>query len=192
MAKHLQNNPEINVQDWLSKIVEQILTQNLSTPHVDLENIKLALKEAVKPESTLQDTETVLNVIDIFNVPKVVYDQNKKKYTVMKTNKELFPDAQYKSLVFKERLDLLWFKTQKHPIFAPTKFGKIDENKLELVPIEYLLSESKTNNICVMGLLSQLTEGQFYLEDYTGAVKIDLKNTISFYFIYKNHSLLTI
>ncbi|XP_008205450.1 DNA polymerase epsilon subunit 2 [Nasonia vitripennis] len=176
IAKHLQNNPDLDPKSWLTKVVEQILTQNLPTAQVELENIKQALKECVKPESTLKESESVLNVIDVFTVPKVVYDLNKKKYVLQKINEELFPDAKYKSLVFKERLDLLWYRTLKHATFAPSKFGKTEENKLQLVPIEYLLSESKTKDVCVMGLLAQLKEGQYYLEDYGGSVKINLKD----------------
>ncbi|XP_014205834.1 DNA polymerase epsilon subunit 2 [Copidosoma floridanum] len=175
VAKHLQSNPELDPESWLTRVVEQILTQNLTTPQVDIEHIKLAIKECIKPESTLQETETVLNVIDAFTVPKVVYDLNKQKYVIEKADFDLFPDAKHKSLVFKERLDLLWYKTLKHPIFAPSKLGRTDENKLQLVPIEYLLSECKTKNVCIMGLLSQITEGHFYLEDYGGSVKLNLK-----------------
>lgn len=180
IAKHLQNNPDLDPKSWLTKVVEQVLTQNLPTAQVELENIKQAIKECVKPESTLKESESVLNVIDVFTVPKVIYDLNKKKYVIQKMNEELFPDAKYKSLVFKERLDLLWYRTLKHATFAPSKFGKTENNKLQLVPIEYLLSKSKIKDVCVMGLLAQLKEGEYYLEDYGGSVKINLKDAISF------------
>lgn len=180
MAKHLQSRSEIDANDWLTKIVEQILTQKLSTPHVDIEHIRLALTECMKPESTLKETETTFNVIDVFTVPKVTYDISKKKYVLQNSDYDLFPDASCKSLVFKERLDLLWYRTQKHSLFSGPAFGRSEEKKSELVPIEYLLSESRTRNVCVMGLLAQLTEGQYYLEDYGGSVKLNLKNTISF------------
>jgi DNA polymerase epsilon subunit 2 len=180
VAKHLQNNPNLEPEAWLTKIVEQILTQNLPTANVDLENIKYALKESFKPESTLKETESVLNVIDVFTVPKVLYDPNKKKYIVQAASRNLFAGAADKSSVFKERLDLLWYRTQKHVSFAPAKFGRAKEDRLQLVPIEFLLSESKTDNVCIMGLLSQLTEGQYYLEDYTGSVKVNLQDAISF------------
>ena len=183
MAKHLQSNPELDPESWTTRIVEQILTQNLKTPSVNIENIKLALKECVKPESVLKETETVLNVIDTFTISKIVYDLNKKKYVAQNVDHDLFPDAKYKSLVFKERLDLLWYRTLKHSIFAPSKFGHTDENKLQLVPIEYLLSKSKTRNVCIMRLLAQLTEGQYYLEDYGGSIKINLKDAISFLYL---------
>ncbi|KAJ8674104.1 hypothetical protein QAD02_005366 [Eretmocerus hayati] len=180
LAKRLLTNYGESAEKELTKIVEQILLQNLSSPHVDLENIQLALKECHRPASTMQDTETVLNVIDVFTVPKVVYDLNKQKYTLQSTSLDLFSDAMKKSLVYKERLDLVWYRTQKHAVFAPSKFTNTEEKKEQLVPIEYLLSESKTSDICVMGILAQLEEGQWYLEDHSGSVKINLANTISF------------
>ncbi|XP_058796791.1 DNA polymerase epsilon subunit 2 [Phymastichus coffea] len=177
VAKHLQSRSELDPKDWLTKIVEQILTQKLSTPRVDIEHLRLALAECLKPQSTLKETETTLNVIDVFTVPKVGYDIDKKKYILQNNDYDLFSDASYKSLVFKDRLDLLWYRTQKHSLFSTTKFERSEEKKSELVPLDYLLSESKTRNVCVMGLLAQLTEGQYYLEDYGGSVKLNLKDT---------------
>lgn len=179
VAKSLQNNPKLDFETGLNQLIDQILTQNLKTRRISVDDIKLALTECFKPASTLKDTETVFNVIDAFTIPKVLYDLDKQKYILRPADFDLFPDAEYKSLLFKERLDLLWYKTLKHSAFEPSKFGKIGEKKLQLVPIDFVLSESKTD-VCIMGLLSQITEGQYWLEDFTGKIKINLKNAISF------------
>lgn len=163
--------------------MDHIFEQNPGSPHVTLESIDKAIKECARPDTILQDSETVFSVIDTFKVPKVVYDQGKKKFVLRKIEADLFPDASHKSKVFKHRLELLWHRTQRHELFTPLKFGETNDERYELTPIEYLLSESKIGHVYVMGLLSQLTEGQYYLEDTGGSIKIDLTKAISFFWV---------
>lgn len=155
---------------------------NLETPHITLNHVKEAIKECLRPEDSLQESETILNVINATDIPKVVYDIEKKKFVIEKVTSELFADALHKSSIFRDRLELLRQVTLKQEPFAPRKLGEVNVEKYELVPIEFLLSNcSKPGEVYVMGILSQLTEGQYYLEDSDGSVKLDLKKTISFY-----------
>jgi DNA polymerase epsilon subunit 2 len=53
--------------------------------------------------------------------------------------------------------------------------------KFKLQPIEFLLSSSgKVKEVIVLGLLTQLREGRYYLEDPTGILQLDLSEAISF------------
>ncbi|CAK9814392.1 DNA polymerase epsilon subunit 2 [Anthophora quadrimaculata] len=167
LAKELLNVEEGERETWLTEIAEQVLTQNLSDPHVTVENLKLAIQERIRPD-TLKSTETIINVIDIFEVPKVTYDLSKKKYVLTTVRSDVYPEAQHKSAIFKERFNLLWYRTLRHELFNPPKLGEKKTDWIELIPIEYLLSETKKGHVYVMGLLTQLTEGQYYLEDTGG------------------------
>lgn len=183
LAKELLNEEEHKRKTWLIQIVEQILAQNLNDPHITLANLKLAIEECVRP-NTLKTTETVLNVIHAFDIPKIKHNLSEKKFVLTTILPDLYPGAQYKSLIFKDRFELLWYRTLRHELFVPPKLGEKKENWIELVPIEYLLSESKGGNVYVMGLLTQLTEGQYYLEDTGGTIKVDLEKAISFKSLY--------
>ncbi|XP_054011189.1 DNA polymerase epsilon subunit 2 [Hylaeus anthracinus] len=174
LAKELLNVEEDERKNWLTQIVEQVLAQNLNDPHVTVEHLKLAIEECVRPD-TLKATETVLNVIDAFEIPKIKYDLSEKKFVLSTVMPDLYPEAQYKTSLFKERFELLWYRTLRHELFIPPKLGERKDNWIELVPIESLLSESKMGSVYVMGLLTQLTEGQYYLEDTGGTIKVDLR-----------------
>ncbi|XP_015609962.1 DNA polymerase epsilon subunit 2 isoform X2 [Cephus cinctus] len=163
-------------ESWLIKIVEQILSQNLENPRIELDHIKKAIIECMRPENSLKHTETILNVINALDIPKVTYDMERRKFVLEKIGINMYPDATYKSLIFRDRFNILWHRTLKHPMFLAPKLGETSIGRCKLTPIEYLLSESRTINVYVMGLLSQLVEGQYYLEDISGVVKIDLKN----------------
>ncbi|XP_076749484.1 DNA polymerase epsilon subunit 2 [Xylocopa sonorina] len=174
LAKELLNVEQNEREVWLTKIVEQVIAQNLSDPHVTVENLKLAIEECIRP-NTLKDTETVLNVINVFHVPKIKYDLSKNRFILESVTLEFYGDAQYKSTIFKDRYELLWYKTMRHELFIPPKLGEKKQNWIELVPIEHLLSENKKGSVYVMGLLAQLVEGQYYLEDPGGSIKVDLR-----------------
>ncbi|XP_018397360.1 PREDICTED: DNA polymerase epsilon subunit 2 [Cyphomyrmex costatus] len=173
LAKQLLKIPQNERESWLNRIIELILAQNLDDPHIRAEHIKIAIEECLEPNK-LKDTETVFNVIEGYNIPKIQYDISKKKFII--DNESSYPETQYKSLVFKYRFEMAWYKTLRHKQFLSSKFEK-QTHKTNLIPIEYLLSELRTENVCIMGLITQLMEDQYYLEDTSGTVKIDLSNT---------------
>ncbi|XP_034192856.2 DNA polymerase epsilon subunit 2 [Osmia lignaria lignaria] len=174
LAKELLKVEENERISWLTQIVEKVLAENLDNPHINVDTLKLAIEECVRPD-TLKSTETVINVIDLFNAPKIKYDLSKRKFVLETIRPDIYTEARYKTEIFKNRYELLWYRTLRHDLFSPPKLGEKKDDWIELVPIEHLLSENKSGNICVMGLLTQLTEGQYYLEDLGGTIKIDLR-----------------
>lgn len=54
----------------------------------------------------------------------------------------------------------------------------------QISPIQSLVGQ--TGRRWVMGVISQLEDGHFYLEDLTASVEINLSNAISFFFIWPN------
>lgn len=178
LAKQLLSVEEDERKTWLTQIVERVLAQNLSSPHIDVDHLKLAIEECVKPD-ILKSTETVFGVINAFDIPKIKYDLRRMKFVLETVTPDLYPEARHKSEIFKNRFELLWYRTLRHELFAPRKLGEKKDKNIELVRIEYLLSESRKESVCVMGLLTQLTEGQYYLEDTDGTIKVDLRRAIS-------------
>ncbi|XP_034941329.1 DNA polymerase epsilon subunit 2 [Chelonus insularis] len=175
IARQLKTVSADEREVWLINITDQLSNLNLSTPHITLEHVKEAIKECLRPDDALHESETIFNVINMFNIPKVIYDIDKKKLTLQKVSSELFVDAIHKSSIFRDRLSLLKYVTLKQEPFAPKKIREISEEKYELTSIEQLLSNCRNGDVFVMGILSQLTEGQYYLEDAGGAIKVDLK-----------------
>lgn len=167
-------------QQWLAKLAEQLLSQNLKSSQIQLADLKKAIEATMTPEDDLNSQQffTVVNAADI---PRINYDLTKRKFVVEQSQIDLYPDnANWKTEVFKRRLELLWNRTLRNPLFLESKFTDVNEEKVKLTQIEFLLSEAVTGTVHVMGILSQLTEGQLWLEDCGGSVKVDLKGAISF------------
>lgn len=176
LAKQLLIISENKRESRLKQIIELILSQNLNDSHISAEHLNLAIKECLEPNK-LKDTETVFNVINGYDIPKIKYDKCKQKFIIDSKNSY---EAECKSLIFKHRFEMIWHKTLRNKQFLSSNIEKQQTNKINLITIEYLLSELRTGNVCVMGLITQLTENQYYLEDISGTVKIDLSSTISF------------
>lgn len=86
--------------------------------------------------------------------------------------------ANSKADMFRTRYELIFSKTLRNPKFRPSASGNFSSRKgspyYELTGIESL-SGSKGDKL-VLGMLTQLEQGVWYLEDLNGDVKIDLSD----------------
>jgi len=175
LAKRLLTIPEGERETWLNRIIELILAQNLSDPHVGVKHVKIAIEECLEPNK-LKDTETVFNVIGAYDVPKIKFDVSRRKFIIDDESSPI-SEARYKSLIFRRRYEMLWHRTLRQKQFLSSRFEKQDTVQTNLIPIECLLSEQRSGKVRVMGLLTQLREDEYHLEDTSGTVRIDLSDT---------------
>lgn len=125
----------------------------------------------------MDETETVFTVINAFDVPSFVFDSERNKYVSDTSPRSFLPDASQKAAYIKARYTMLWQRTIRHELFAPTVSGTTSRaKKFQLRLIEQILSTSYMADVVVLGLLTQLTEGKLYIEDPTGIVPLDLTN----------------
>lgn len=91
--------------------------------------------------------------------------------------RNLLPPANIRADFLLDRYTMLWQRTNRHDLFsAPIPGTANAAKKFQLRKIETLLSSSSLKEIVVLGLLSQLTENKFHIEDPTGSVPIDLSH----------------
>ncbi|XP_011550188.3 DNA polymerase epsilon subunit 2 [Plutella xylostella] len=178
VAEQLASLTSQERQKTIDKLTAHILRQCLSQPVLEKEQVETALKEC--SSSGLEETETVLNVIDAFSIPKLNYDNERKRFLKdVNSPNNLFPDPKWKAQFLIDRYTIIWQRTIRNKLFAQEKLpGYESEKNFELRKIEVLLSSSsRIDEVIVLGLLTQLTEGKFYLEDPTGSVLLDMSQT---------------
>lgn len=144
-------------------------------PVIEKDQIESAYKE-ISTEG-LEEGETVFNVIDAFKIPKLVYNNERKMFTVRKPmDINLFPEPSSKSAFLIDRYNVIWQRTIRNKLFAKDcEPGSKKESNFKLRKIEVLLStSSRVENVVVLGLLTQLIEGKYFLEDPTGSLPLDL------------------
>ncbi|GFG31082.1 hypothetical protein Cfor_00693, partial [Coptotermes formosanus] len=188
MVSQLLPVEEAEYDEWLEKLIEQIQKQSLVSSVLEKQHIELAIQDCIR--SGLNETETILNVISAFEVPRFEYNSVRKKFLKVNTGSDhaetphLFDIPSIKGSLFRERYAILHQRTQRHELFTPAIPGMNSDDaghKFKLQPIEFLLSSSgKVTEAVVLGLLTQLREGRYYLEDPTGILQLDLSEAISF------------
>jgi len=74
---------------------------------------------------------------------------------------------------------MLLQRTLHHDLFSPTIVRGLDisdtKKKFQLRPVEFLIgSSTKVEGVVVLGMISQMKEGKYFLEDMSGNVELDL------------------
>lgn len=116
-------------------------------------------------------------MINAFDVPKYKYDPDRKKYYLENKKRSLLPPASVRSEFLQDRYTMLWQRTSRHELFSERIAGTSTETKkFQLRKVESLLASTCVREIVVLGLLAQLKENKYYIEDPTGAVPVDLSS----------------
>jgi len=162
---------------WLTVITENLQSQKLLTPHVERAALEKAINELNRVG--LDEGETVFALIDAFTVPRYRYNQRVKKFELDTQPRQLLTAPRMKSDYMQQRYAMLLQKTLRHDLFAPAVIqdgvgAEAQAKKFKLQFAENLLATSSVKEAVVLGLLTQLKEGKFYVEDPTGCVQLDL------------------
>nr|ABY20543.1 SD18661p [Drosophila melanogaster] len=162
---------------WLTVITENLQSQKLLTPHVERAALEKAINELNRVG--LDEGETVFALIDAFTVPRFRYNQRIKKFELDTQPRQLLTAPRMKSDYMQQRYAMLLQKTLRHDLFAPAVIqdgvgAEAQAKKFKLQFAENLLATSAMKEAVVLGLLTQLKEGKFYVEDPTGCVQLDL------------------
>ena len=177
VLSHL-NKSEFEI--WLERVVESVQKQPLESTAIDKEIVEAAVQEI--NQNSEEDNDKVFNLIDAFNTPRFVYNSDRKKFLPSQNVKAaLHGTAKDKADMFRERYNILRQRTMRHELFTPATVASAGQraSKFELKTIEFLLgSSSFIENVIVLGMLTQMKEGLFWLEDPTGVVKLDLEKAL--------------
>ncbi|XP_059514812.1 DNA polymerase epsilon subunit 2 isoform X3 [Myotis daubentonii] len=155
LTEALQSISEVELEDALEKIIDAVEKQPLSSNMIERSVVEAAVQEC--SQSVDETIEHIFNIIGAFDIPRFVYNSERKKFLpLLMTNHpkpNLFGTARDKAELFRERYTILH----------------------QLKTIETLLGNTtKIGDVIVLGMITQLKEGKFFLEDPTGTVQLDL------------------
>ncbi|XP_055990130.1 DNA polymerase epsilon subunit 2 isoform X2 [Sorex fumeus] len=154
LIEALQSISEVELEDALDKIIDAVEKQPLSSNMIERSVVEAAVQECSQSVD-----ETILLLT---NQPPP----------------SLFGTARDKAELFRERYTILHQRTHRHELFTPPVIGSHPDesgSKFQLKTIETLLgSTTKIGDVIVLGMITQLREGKYFLEDPTGTVQVDL------------------
>uniref|UniRef100_A0A7S4I565 DNA polymerase epsilon subunit n=1 Tax=Odontella aurita TaxID=265563 RepID=A0A7S4I565_9STRA len=126
-------------------------------------------------------TDEAVQLLDAFQMPRLAYDSMRKQFTLMTDSSEersLFAEAPHKADMYAQRYGLIQQRILRQDLFRPrlvTADGRrSDESNAThvLTPVESLLGQSGLKFL--LGMIVQVEEGRYYLEDTTAQVPMDL------------------
>ncbi|KAM8833178.1 DNA polymerase epsilon subunit 2 isoform 2-T2 [Synchiropus picturatus] len=172
-------NPS-ELEDVIEKVLDAVEKQPLSSSMVDLSVVEVAVQDCT--QSCDETIDNVFNIIGAFDVPRYIYSVERKKFVPLSMTNNPAPSlcgrSRDKAELFRERYTILQQRTHRHELFTPPAIGTVVEegqNKFQLKTIEALLgSTAKLGEVIVLGMITQLKEGKFYLEDLSGTVQLDM------------------
>uniref|UniRef100_A0A8C9G502 DNA polymerase epsilon subunit 2 n=1 Tax=Pavo cristatus TaxID=9049 RepID=A0A8C9G502_PAVCR len=154
LTETLQSLNEEEFEDVIDKIIDAVEKQPLSTNMIELSTVEGAVQECSQASD-----ETILSMTN-FPVPN------------------LFGTARDKAELFRERYSILQQRTHRHELFTPAAVvvhPDDSRSKFQLKTVETLLGNTaKVGEVIVLGMITQLKEGKYFLEDPTGVVQLDL------------------
>uniref|UniRef100_A0A8C6WA18 DNA polymerase epsilon subunit n=1 Tax=Nannospalax galili TaxID=1026970 RepID=A0A8C6WA18_NANGA len=180
LTEALQSVNELEFEDTLDRIIDAVEKQPLSSNMIERSVVETAVQEC--SQSVDETIEHIFSIIGAFDIPRFVYNSERKKFLpLLMTDHpapKLFGIARDKAELYRERYTILHQRTHRHELFTPPVIGAHPDesgSKFQLKTIETLLgSTTKVGDVIVLGMITQLKEGKFFLEDPTGTVQLDL------------------
>uniref|UniRef100_A0A0E0PHW5 DNA polymerase II subunit 2 n=1 Tax=Oryza rufipogon TaxID=4529 RepID=A0A0E0PHW5_ORYRU len=124
--------------------------------------------DAASPAAT--SARSALRVVDSFVVPRFHYDPIKKVFYEHTSRLAIHGEAGDKAALYRDRYQVLLQRLARDIYFSKPAFDTVmtEDDNCEITSIQSLIG--CTGRRWIMGVISQLEERQFYLEDLTGAV----------------------
>ncbi|XP_029349888.1 DNA polymerase epsilon subunit 2 [Echeneis naucrates] len=180
LVEVLESVSPSELDDVIERVLDAVEKQPLSSSMIELSVVESAVQDCAQTSNETIDNG--FNIIGAFDVPRYIYSVERKKFLPISMTRHPVPSlcglARDKAELFRERYTILQQRTHRHELFTPPAIGVAVEegqNKFQLKTIEALLgSTAKLGEVIVLGMITQLKEGKFYLEDPSGTVQLDM------------------
>lgn len=188
-----QHGDLTDVASFLEKIFEHLSRPGATHDSIVSAEVASQITSRISSKEPAQDgdpvvatgLEHVFEVIDAFAVPKWRPDSKSAGVQIVRNTAGIAGLPLQKAQLFRERYELVRSKTLRNEQFTPPASRILARGKnpyLQLTGIESLAGTR--DDRLVLGMLTQLEEGSWYLEDLHGSIKVDLSNvdtTAGFY-----------
>uniref|UniRef100_A0A674IMJ6 DNA polymerase epsilon subunit n=1 Tax=Terrapene triunguis TaxID=2587831 RepID=A0A674IMJ6_9SAUR len=169
LIEALQSVNELELEDVIENIIDAVEKQPLSSNMIERATVEAAVQEC--SQSLDETIEHIFNIIGAFDVPRYVYNSERKKFLPLSMTNHpapnLFGTARDKAELFRERYTILQQRTHRHELFTPSAIGAHPDDsrsKFQLKTIETLLGNTaKVGEVIVLGMITQLKEVGYIL-----------------------------
>ncbi|CAD6265250.1 unnamed protein product [Miscanthus lutarioriparius] len=163
--------------DALDLLLDELDKEPLQSSILDRDAVRRVVALLVEAEEALDaaspavtSARSALRVVDAFLVPRFHYDPIKKVFYEHTGRLAVHGEAGDKASLYRDRYQVLLQRLSRDKYFSKPAFDTVatEDSSCEITSIQSLIG--CTGRRWIMGVISQLEERQFYLEDLTGAV----------------------
>uniref|UniRef100_A0A673FE52 DNA polymerase epsilon subunit 2 n=1 Tax=Sinocyclocheilus rhinocerous TaxID=307959 RepID=A0A673FE52_9TELE len=169
LLRVLESVTEADLEEVLERILDAVEKQPLGSSMVELSVVEAAVQDCSQASFALAQRFSLGSTERKKFVPRSMTNHPVPK---------LCGQSRDKAELFRERYTILQQRTHRHELFTPPVIGSAPDegrNKFQLKTVEALLgSTAKVGEVIVLGMITQLKEGKFYLEDPSGAVQLNM------------------
>lgn len=167
----------------LNLLLDELHHLSLKSAILDKEPVHRVVSLLLEADAAIEEnpgsscsSALALRVIDAFDVPKFRYDPVKKIFYEHAGRLPIHGDATAKANLYKDRFLMLFQILSRDSQFSKPGFGStMSENgSREISSIQSLVGQ--IGRKWVMGVISQLEDDHFLLEDLTAAVAVNLSD----------------
>ncbi|OVA10974.1 DNA polymerase alpha/epsilon [Macleaya cordata] len=160
-------------------LLDEINTESLNSSILDKDSVHRVISRLLETNAAVEASPSSSNrshfrIIDAFVIPKFCYDPIRKVFYEHTGKLQIHGDASAKAALYRNRFQLLFQRLCRDRHFAKPAFASelthSGSGSCEVSPIQSLIGQ--TGRRWIMGVISQLEDGHFYLEDLTAAVPI--------------------
>lgn len=171
----------------LEELKSRIDRREVGTGIIDVSTIESIVADLSTNEEDL--AQESLQLFDAFHSPKLYYDEKLHQYKVLDDPKiKVLAPMESRATMYRERLVLTQQRLLRSDLFTLRSRkgqGRVDSD--ELSTVESLLGSSGSK--ILLGFLTQPEEGQWYLEDLTGSIRLDLSQAQTYPLLYTEGSI---
>nr|XP_023026424.1 DNA polymerase epsilon subunit 2 [Leptinotarsa decemlineata] len=164
-------NDGMAFETMIRNLCASLENQCLAEKSIEKEHIERAIEVCL--HSGYDRYESIFNIINAFDFPKLSYNPDRKLYFIDKSRSTLLAKADIKAKLFLDRYYTILQRTKRN---FQQKVSAGDKNQLKLQTVDYLLTLSNVTLefTLILGSLIQVSEGKWHLEDPTGMVELNL------------------
>ncbi|KAJ3295638.1 DNA polymerase epsilon subunit 2 [Borealophlyctis nickersoniae] len=124
------------------------------------------------------DVADYMRVIDAFTVPKWRYRSVEKTFVSVEDKAHLLAPAAARNALFRDRFDLIRQRILRNDAFRAPGFAQ-EGDYFEITPIKNLHGRKSGKKWLLFGMLTQMEEGKYHLEDLDDCIEIDWNSKAS-------------
>ncbi|KAJ3143556.1 DNA-directed DNA polymerase epsilon, subunit B [Geranomyces variabilis] len=121
---------------------------------------------------TIDELSAYLEVVDAFAVPKWRYRSDGRMFVRCTEAPKLLAPAREKAAAYRDRFELVRERMLRNEAFRSSSFARRDDY-LEIMPVKNLQGH-KPGTYLLFGMLTQIVEGKYHLEDPDALIELEL------------------